>query len=115
MKKIIQPKQEERAEYVSDISNISFNGFSSDVEVKFEFNYGSEFDGSKIEFHLTDPEAKSILSFIRGMISEEKKQDLKNKIKISSKNYNDNIEARDWESSDYYGNEIELYRYLLNE
>jgi len=40
MKKIVQPKQEEKAEYFSDFSDKPFGKFHPDVEIKFEFNYG---------------------------------------------------------------------------
>jgi hypothetical protein len=28
-------------------------------------------------------------------------------------NYNESVDVRSWESCDYYGNNIDLYRYLL--
>jgi 1,4-alpha-glucan branching enzyme len=115
MKKITQPKQEERAEYFSDFSNKSFEGFNPDVEIKFEFNYGSEFDGSRVEFHLTDQEAKHVLDFIRMNLSEGKITELKNKLEENEEFYEENMNARDWESCDRFGNCIFLLKYLLNE
>jgi hypothetical protein len=50
MKKILQPKQQEKAEYFSDFSDKSFEAFHPDVQIKFEFNYGSKFDGVRVEF-----------------------------------------------------------------
>ena len=115
MKKIVQPKQSERAEYFSDFSNKSFEGFCPDVQIKFEFNYGSEFDGSKVEFHLTDQEAKHVLDFIRMNLSEGKINELKTRLESVQKDYDDNMDARDWQSCDYFSNSIDLYRYLLND
>ena len=115
MKKITQPKQEERAEYFSDFSGKSFEGFNPDVEIKFEFNYGSEFDGSRVEFHLTDQEAKHVLDFIRMNLSEGKTIELKNKLEENEEYYEENMNARDWESCDRFGNCIFLLKYLLNE
>jgi 1,4-alpha-glucan branching enzyme len=113
MKKIIQPKQEEKVEYFSDFSNKSFELFPPDVQIKFEFNYGSKFDGAKIEFHLTDQESENVLDFIRMNLSENKITELKNKLESTEEDYEDNVDARDWQSCDYFHNCIELYKYLL--
>lgn len=113
MKKIIKPAQKEKAEYFSDFSGESFNNFHPDVEIKFEFNYGSEFDGSKIEFHLTNQEAKHVLDFIRMNLSQDKITELKTKLESVKEDYEDNVNARDWQSCDYFSNSIDLYRYLL--
>jgi hypothetical protein len=113
MKKITQPKQEERAEYFSDFSDKSFEGFNPDVEIKFEFNYGSKFDGGRVEFHLTDQEAEHVLDFIRMNLSEGKLNELKNKLEEHEEFYEENVNARDWQSSDHFYNCIELYKYLL--
>jgi hypothetical protein len=112
MKKVTQPKQEERAEYFSDFSGQSFEGFNPDVEIKFEFNYGSEFDGSRVEFHLTDQEAKHVLDFIRTNLSEGKTNELKKKLEEHEEYYEENMNARDWQSCDHFGNCICLFKYL---
>jgi 1,4-alpha-glucan branching enzyme len=112
MKKIVQPQQEEKAEYFSDFSNKSFEVFNPDVQIKFEFNYGSDFDGSRIDFHLTDAEAKSVLDFIRNNLSENKINELKNKLEEHQEYYEENMNARDWQSCDHFYNCIELYKYL---
>jgi hypothetical protein len=113
MKKVIHPKQEEQAEYFSDFSDQSFEGFNPDVEIKFEFNYGSKFDGARVEFHLTDQEAECVLDLIRMNLSEGKIAELKNKLELAEDDYEDNVDARDWQSCDHFYNCIELYRYLL--
>lgn len=115
MKKIVQPKQEEKAEYFSDFSEKSFKDFNSDVEIKFEFNYGSEFDGAQIEFHLTDSEAKHVLDFIKMNLCENKISSLKDKIEEYEEYYDQNFDSRDWQGCDYFGNNIELYKYLIND
>ena len=115
MKKTIQPQKQELAEFFSDFSGESFNNFHPDVQIKFEFNYGSEFDGSKVEFHLTDQEAKHVLDFIRMNLSEDKITELKTKLGLTEEDYNDNMDARDWQSCEYFGNSIHLYKYLLND
>lgn len=113
MKKILQPKQEEKTEYFSDFSNKSFELFPPDVQIKFEFNYGSKFDGAKIEFHLTDQESEHVLDFIRMNLSECKIDELKNKLEEHEEYYEENVNARDWQSCDHFYNCIELYKYLL--
>jgi hypothetical protein len=116
MKKIIHPKQIEKAEYFSDFSGEPFEVFfNPEVEIKFEFNYGSEFDGSKIEFHLTGQEAKHVLDFIRMNLSEGKITEFKTRLESANEDYDDNMDARDWQSCDYIGNSINLYKYLLND
>jgi hypothetical protein len=114
MKKIVQPKQEEKAEYSSDFSDKSFGNFHPDVQIKFEFNYGSKFDGGRVEFHLTDQEAEHVLDFIRMNLSEGKIKELKNKLEEHEEYYEENVNARDWQSCDHFYNCIELYRYLLS-
>lgn len=113
MKKVTQPKQEERAEYFSDFSGQSFEGFNPDVEIKFEFNYGSKFDGARVEFHLTDQEAENVLDFIRTNLSEDKVNELKNKLEEHEEYYEENMNARDWQSCDHFGNCICLFKYLI--
>ena len=114
MKKIVQPKQEEKAEYFSDFSDKSFGAFHPDVQIKFEFNYGSKFDGGRVEFHLTDQEAEHVLDFIRMNLSEGKIKELKNKLEEHEEHYQENMNARDWQSCDYFGNCIFLFKYLLS-
>ncbi len=113
MKKIIKPKQEEKVEYFSDFSDKSFKAFHPDVRIKFEFNYGSKFDGAKVEFHLTDQESEHVLDFIRMNLSEGKINELKNKLELAEDDYEDNVSVRDWQSCDHFYNCVELYKYLL--
>ena len=115
MKKIIQPIQKEKAEYFSDFSSKPFKGFHPDVQIKFEFNYGSEFDGSRVEFDLTCAEAKHVLDFIKTNLSEDKINEFKKSLEKSQTDYSDNMDARDWEQCDHFGNCVNLYQYLLND
>lgn len=115
MKKIIKPIQKEIAEYISDFSGKIFDNFGPHVELKFEFNYGSEFDGSKIEFHLTDSEAKYLLNFIKVHLSDKKIKHLKSQVEQNEEYYDQNMDARDWESCEYLGNNLGLVKFLLNE
>jgi hypothetical protein len=115
MKKILEPRIEEHAEYYSDFSGESFGGFHPDVQIKFEFNYGSKFDGGRVEFHLTDQEAEHVLDFIRMNLSEGKANELKKKLQENEEYYDENMNARDWQSCDHFGNCINLLKYLTND
>lgn len=77
MKIIVKPREEE-IEYRSDFSDKSFLGFDPHVVIKFDFNYGSKYDGENLEFHLTDEEAGHVLDFIRMNLSQERFDQMKN-------------------------------------
>lgn len=78
MKIIIKPSKPEDVEYRSDFSNKSFLRFGPHVVIKFDFNYGSKYDGKDIEFHLTDEEATHVLDFIKMNLSQERFDQMKN-------------------------------------
>lgn len=113
MKKIIQPQVKEKCQYYSDLSGEQFEHDIPEVELKFSFNYGSKFDQSNLEFHLSHSEAMELLETLKYKLSQRTKEDLNIKLEKLEKNYNDSIDVRSWESCDYYSNNIELYRYLL--
>lgn len=78
MKMVIKPSEPEEVEYRSDFSDKSFLGFDPHVVIKFDFNYGSKFDGENLEFHLTDEEAGCVLDFIKTNLSQERFNQMKN-------------------------------------
>lgn len=78
MKIVIKPSESEEIEYRSDFSDKSFLGFDPHVVIKFDFNYGSKYDGENLEFHLTDEEAGHVLDFIRMNLSQERFDQMKN-------------------------------------
>jgi hypothetical protein len=70
MKFVREPKQEEVAYYTSDFSGEEFDQQEiPSNEIKIECNYGSDYDGSKLTLHLTDPELEEILDFIRSKLT----------------------------------------------
>jgi hypothetical protein len=77
MKIVIKPSESEEIEYRSDFSDKSFLGFDPHVVIKFDFNYGSKFDGENVEFHLTDEEAGHVLDFIKMNLSQERFDQMK--------------------------------------
>lgn len=77
MKKVLKPHEEEISVYYSDFSGkLLDNQFSPPVEVKIDFNYGSEYDGFKMELHFDDEDSKKLLRFIKDNLTEESKKDL---------------------------------------
>jgi hypothetical protein len=115
MKKIIKPAQKEEAEAYSDFSGERFDHDIPEVTLKFEFNYGSQFDDSRIEFDLTDNEAKEILDLIKSKLSQKRKELMKKNLKESSTNYEQCMESRDWDGCEYYGSNNLLYKYFLDQ
>jgi hypothetical protein len=89
MKIIVKPREEEEIEYRSDFSDKSFLGFDPHVVIKFDFNYGSKYDGENLEFHLTDEEAGHVLDFIKMNLSQERFHQMKNS--------NENIFVEDYD------------------
>jgi hypothetical protein len=113
MKIIVKPKQKEEAEFYSDFSGDRFEHDIPEVELKLSFNYGSKFDQSNLEFHFSDSEAMQLLETIKYKLSQKTKEDLNAQLEKLEKNYDDSFDMRSWDSCEYYGNNIELYRYFL--
>jgi len=79
MKKILQPAQPEHTIYYSDFSGRLFDHFVP-VTVKIECDYGSEYDGARLEFHLSDKGLKKLLKFLNENLSEDTKKELKKEL-----------------------------------
>jgi hypothetical protein len=114
MKIITKPKQREEAEIFSDFSGERFAHDIPEVTLKFEFNYGSKFDDSQIEFHFSDLESKDILELIKIKLSEKTKQLIKGGLKKTEESYNQSFDCRDWDGCDYYAANADLYKYFLD-
>ena len=113
MKIVIEPKQEEKVECYSDFSGDRFEYDIPEVELNISFNYGSKFDEASIELHLKHSEAMELLETVKYKLSPKTKENLNQKLEMLQKNYNDSADSRSWECCDYYGNNIDLYRFLL--
>lgn len=87
MKFVRQPKQEEIAYYTSDFSGTEFP-FQEEpsVELNIKCNYGSDYDGADLTFHLTDSELEGVLDYIKTKISPTTKIFLKNQIRKPNEN-----------------------------
>jgi hypothetical protein len=76
MKKITRPKQREEATYYSDFSGECLGEMTPHVEVRFDFCYGSKFDGSRFELHLSDNDAMKLLDFLKTNLTADAKKEL---------------------------------------
>jgi hypothetical protein len=114
MRKIVKPKQNEECEYYSDFSGERFDHDIPEVVLKFEFGYGSPFDDSNWEFHLTHDESTEILQIIKNKISNNTKQDFAKTLKECEKKYDSSIESRDWSSCDFLASDICMCKFFLN-
>lgn len=112
MKNIIKPRQDEEVEIFSDFSGERFMHDIPEVTIKLDFGYGSKFDDSQIEFHLTDEESKDILELIKNRLCDNTKEKMKKETKKAQKDYNDAMDFRDWNDCDYYASKIELHKYF---
>ncbi len=114
MKKIIKPAEREEAVYFSDFSGKSLGEFTPPVELKLDFNYGSEKDGANLLLHLNDEDVQPILDLIKKRLSIDTKQQLKKILESKEAGFNDSMQFRDWDSCDTLSNSIWFLRELLD-
>lgn len=87
MKHVIQEKVAEQANYQSDFSGVEFEPqFNPPVELNIQCNYGSDYDGANLTFHLNDSELEEVLDFIKTRLAPTTKLYLKNQITEPSDN-----------------------------
>jgi hypothetical protein len=115
MKKIIKPKQQEDAVYYSDFNGESFGKFYPHVELKINFNYGSKYDCSNLELHLTDAEIEPILELIKLKLSNDKKNEFKKSAAYCDSQIESSMDSRDWYSADSYLTSKQLFDFLLDQ
>lgn len=113
MKKIIKPATKEECVYYSDFSGKLFSFPYPEVLLSIDFCYGSEFDNSKLEFHLTDEDATVILNLLKNKLTQDKKTQIKNNIKRLKQDYQSSCESRDWSNCECLCNNIDLLKKLL--
>lgn len=73
MKKILKPSEMEESVFYSDFSGKILND-QPPVEINVDFNYGSKYDGCKLEIHLTDEEFDELLTFLKTKLSPDFKE-----------------------------------------
>jgi hypothetical protein len=114
MKKIVKPAQSAETEVYSDFSGTRFDHDIPEVSLKFDFNYGSKFDDSSIEFHFTEEESKEILELIKSKLSQQRKDQMMERLMKANANYELCMDSRDWDGCDYYGSDVFLCKYFLD-
>lgn len=112
MKKIIKPAKQEDCVYYSDFTGKCFGKYYPQVTLSIQFDYGSKYDGSSLQLHLTDEEADLILNFIKFNVSEDFKKNLKEKLHKKNMDLCDAIDARDYTQSELLSNSTELLKYI---
>ena len=83
MKCVTKPKEEEEAVYYSDFSGKLFRDFVP-VTVTIECGYGSDYDGAKAEFHLSDKGLEQLILFMKDRLCEETKKEFKRRSEIKN-------------------------------
>jgi hypothetical protein len=112
MKKILKPKQNEEATYFSDFTGKPLGEWDS-VNVKISCGYGSKHDGAEVTFHLDDTDLLELINFLKTKTSEDFKNKIKNDLRKLDKDYEDNIQTRDWQSCDYVLDNIDLLKMFV--
>ena len=77
MKKVLEPAKAETATYYSDFTGKLFEYVTPEVEITFQFNYGSDRDGLGYTLHLTDKEYKVLEAFLSKTLLPEVKKEIK--------------------------------------
>lgn len=85
MKLVTKPMEQEESVYYSDFSGKLLKDFVP-VTVKIECDYGSKYDGSALELHLTDKGLESLLAFLKQHLCEETKQELQRQFILNEEN-----------------------------
>lgn len=113
MKKITKPAERENAVYYSDFTGKAFGDRGAPVNLKLEFNYGSDRDGASLLLHLSDDDVKPILDLIKQSFCSNTKKYLKKQLTAKEKSFDESMQFRDWDSCDFISNDIWLIRELL--
>jgi hypothetical protein len=95
MKKVLKPAEPEEVVYYSDFSGKLLEHNMVPVTVKIECGYGSEYDGSTVELHLTDKGLNNLLVYLKDRLCQETKKELERQI-------NSNCQS----SKDGYNNDL---------
>jgi hypothetical protein len=83
MKKVLKPAVPEDVVYYSDFSGKLLEHNMVPVTIKIECGYGSEYDGSSVELHLTDTGLNNLLVYIKDRLSKETKEEFQRQVDSS--------------------------------
>lgn len=111
MKKVIKPAALEQSERYCDFSGEKLEYES--CSLKIDFGYGSKYDGATLELDLSESAEELLIMFIKANLNPKSINNLKKDKKKLGKCYNDVFDARDWESTEYMQNGIDLLEELI--
>ncbi|MFA5234031.1 MAG: hypothetical protein WC390_06475 [Sulfurimonas sp.] len=113
MKTIIKPATREHS-----VIHCDFTGEKLDMgpplTLTLDFAYGSDFDGSCLEMHLSESGEKELLAFIKEKLTKQTKETFAAEIDSLKQDFTDNIDIRDLASIDFLDKNISLHKYLSN-
>jgi hypothetical protein len=105
MKKIIQPEQAEESLYFSDFTGKPFmDGLPPSIELKFNFNFGSKYDGASLNFDLSDQDFESLLPILREKLSTDAKKELETTLHQLDLQLEDGIQSKCYSTCEYVSN-----------
>lgn len=113
MKKIIKPSTREEAVYYSDFSGKCFDKFHSPISLTLDFGYGSQYDGSKLNFDLDDDDVECLLDLLKTKLSIDAKTHLKKRLRNLDNEYCCSVEFRDWDNCNLIGNNQDLIKRII--
>lgn len=114
MKKVLRPAETEEAAYYSDFTGKPLSESGPDVKLVMDFSYGSEYDGSAFTLHLSDEDAKQVLSFLASKLSQDCRKEIQKNIEQFDQRHEDAMDSRAWDECDFYHNNREVLKKLLN-
>jgi hypothetical protein len=83
MKKILKPAEPEEVVYYSDFSGKLLDHNMVPVTVKIKCGYGSKYDDSSVELHLTDKGLNNLLVYLKDRLSKETKEEFQRQVDSS--------------------------------
>jgi carbohydrate-selective porin OprB len=113
MKKILKPAEKEESAYYSDFTGKPLGQFDPTVELKMIFNFGSKYDNSQFNIHLSDEDAEKIIEFISGNLSDDSRKQIQKNLEQLDVYYEDAMDSRAWDECDLLHNNREVYKKLL--
>lgn len=115
MKKIKKKAVKEIAEYQSDFSGEKFPHGLPPAKIVIDFNYGSQYDGARLELELSDGEAGEIVDLLAPRLCEESRKEFRKKILLEEGRVDGAVAARDWREADMLYASTDMFRRILGE
>lgn len=113
MKIIKQAAVPEKSEYLSDFTGKPIGEDAPQASLTLEFNYGSKFDGGSVSFDLSDDDALQVVRFLASKLGKAATKEAEHARSLAENNYNDNFQARDWDSVEHFGGLLRLFNEFI--